>query len=341
MRQLKNVLYITTPETYLSCEGESIVVQAPNKNHVHIPSHNLESVVQFGYPGMSPATMALCAQQGICVSFLYPSGRFLARVEGPQKGSILLRRKQYEIYRNDEICSRLASRFVTAKILNCRTVLMRGIRDCACDIESMHDTCVHLKSLASKAFSQTSLSVLRGIEGEAAQLYFNQINNLLTDGVEQLRMHGRSRRPPMDRFNCLLSFCYTLLTHECRSACETVGLDPQAGYLHTDRPGRPGLALDLMEELRPIFSDRMCISLVNRRQVKVDDFDVKPNGAVLLKEETRSILIDNWQKRKQEQIAHPFLEEKIPFGLLPYAQAMLLARFIRGDIDDYPGFIWR
>lgn len=342
MRKLRNTLYITTPEAYLAREGECVLVQIPEKSSVRIPAHNLEGIVHFGYPGTSPSALDLCAKSGVCVTFLTPQGRFLARVEGPQSGNVLLRRKQYRISDSPPEAANIASRFVTAKILNSRSILMRGMRDHqeACN-DMMAWTCARMKSLAIKLSGVNDLDTIRGIEGEAAKHYFSCINNLLLENKEDFFMTSRNRRPPLDRINCLLSFFYTLLVHECRSACETVGLDPAVGFLHRDRPGRPSLALDLMEELRPIFADRLSLTLVNRRQVNPDDFEFLPNGAVFLKPETKKKLIDAWQKRKSEIIMHPYLQEKIEFGLVPYAQALLLSRYIRGDIDDYPAFIWK
>ncbi len=342
MRKLKNTLYITTPGAYLAREGDSLLVQIPEKPPVRFPAHNLEGVVYFGYPGASPSALELCAKMGICVTFLTPQGRFLVRVEGEQTGNVLLRRQQYRISDDSHDAARISSRFVAAKIINSRMLLMRGMRDHQeCCTESMTVASKRLKVLAVKSSEAKNLDSIRGIEGEAARHYFGCISNLLLENKEEFFMAVRSRRPPLDRINCLLSFFYTLLVHECRSACETVGLDPAVGFLHRDRPGRPSLALDLMEELRPVFAERLSITLVNRRQVGPEDFELLPNGAVFIKTDIKKKLIDAWQKRKTEIINHPFLQEKIEFGLIPYTQALLLSRYIRGDLDDYPAFIWK
>ncbi len=342
MKKLKNILYITSKDAYITKEGECLVISKEGSKPVRFPAHNLEGVVYFGYPGASPQALSFCSEMGITISFLKPNGKFLARVEGPQTGNILLRRCQYRICDNLKASARLASRFVTSKILNGRVVLRRGIRDHGDNIgDFIEKSAIHLKRLANDAYNCENLDLLRGIEGEAAKYYFRGLNDLILEDKASFYITKRSRRPPLDRFNCLLSFIYTLLTHECRSACETVGLDPAAGFLHRDRPGRPSFALDLMEELRPVFGDRLALTLINRRQVTDKDFIIRPNGAVDLKENSIKIIIDAWQRRKQETITHPFLKEKVSFGLIPYIQAMLISRHIRGELDDYPAFIWR
>ena len=267
---------------------------------------------------------------------------FRSRMEGPQTGNVLLRRKQYKLSDNHSDAATISAWFVAAKILNGRSLLQRGMRDHReCSNDSMTWACKRLKSLAINVNVARNVDTIRGIEGEGAKHYFGCISNLLLENRESFAMTIRSRRPPLDRINCLLSFFYTLLAHECRSACETVGLDPAVGFLHRDRPGRPSLALDLMEELRPLFADRLTITLINRRQISPDDFEFLPNGAVMLTPDAKKKLIDAWQKRKAEIITHPFLQEKIEFGLVPYAQALLLSRYIRGDLDGYPAFIWK
>lgn len=343
MRKLKNVLYITTPEAYLAREDEDLLVCLPEDRKVRIPIINLASVVQMGYPGASSAALALCMEHGVCVSFLQPSGRFLARVEGAQSGSVLLRKCQYRLSEDRIASAKMASQFVSAKVLNCRTVLRRGVRDHAEKLEkdTVTDAGQTLLRLAKTAALQVDGGQLRGVEGEAARHYFGVFDELILENKQEFSMNGRNRRPPLDRINCLLSFCYMLLEHDCRGALESVGLDPQVGFLHRDRPGRASLALDLMEELRPVMADRNALTLINRKQITPKDFVIQADGAVLLTSDGKKTVIDNWQKRKQEELMHPYLEEKIQFGLLPFAQAQLLAGAIRTQSSDYPAFVWR
>lgn len=340
MRRLLNTLYVTTPESYLAREGENILIRLKEETIFRVPAHNLEAIVYFGYPGASPSVLGLCAEKGITVSFFTPHGKFLARVEGPQSGNVLLRRRQYRMADEENQRPILAKYFITAKILNCRAVLQRGKRDHPDKVgEGIERNIALLGSLAKSVFKSNSLDDIRGIEGEAAQRYFSEVDNLILEQKQDFFMKNRSRRPPLDKMNALLSFFYTLLVHECRSALESVGLDPAVGFLHRDRPGRPSLALDLMEELRPYLSDRMALSLINRKQICKDDFITLENGAVYLTPESRKTILAAWQKRKQEEIMHPYLEEKIPIGLLPYTQSLLLARYLRGDLDAYPAFV--
>ena len=342
MRRLLNTLYVTTPDSYLAREGENILIRLEEETLFRVPSHNIEAIVYFGYPGASPSVLGLCAEKGITVSFLTPNGRFLARVEGPQTGNVLLRRKQYRMADEENNVPILAKYFIAAKIMNSRAVLQRGRRDHPDKVgDNIERSIALLAGSVKKVFDSKSLDDIRGLEGDAAQRYFAEINDLILEQKQDFFMNTRSRRPPLDNVNALLSFFYTLLVHECRSALESVGLDPAVGFLHRDRPGRPSLALDLMEELRPYLGDRMVLSLINRKQISKDDFITKENGAVYVLPETRKMLLTAWQKRKQEEIIHPYLGEKIPIGLLPYTQALLLARFLRGDLDAYPAFIWK
>ena len=320
MRRLLNTLYVTTPNSYLAREGENILIRLEDEILFRVPAHNIEAIVYFGYPGASPSVLGLCAEKGITVSFFTPNGRFLARVEGPQTGNVLLRRKQYRMADEENSIPILAKYIIAAKIERSIALLAGSVK---------------------KVFDSKSLDDIRGLEGDAAQRYFAEIDNLILEQKQDFFMNTRSRRPPLDNVNALLSFFYTLLVHECRSALESVGLDPAVGFLHRDRPGRPSLALDLMEELRPYLGDRMVLSLINRKQISKDDFTTKENGAVYVLPDTRKMLLTAWQKRKQEEIIHPYLGEKIPIGLLPYTQALLLARFLRGDLDAYPAFIWK
>ncbi len=340
MRRLLNTLYVTTPDSYLAREGENIIIRLEEETIFRVPSHNIEAIVYFGYPGASPSVLGLCAEKGITVSFLTPNGKFLARVEGPQSGNVLLRRRQYRMADEENKKPVLAKYFIAAKILNSRAVLQRGRRDHPEKVGTGIEYNIALMGNSAKnVFESKSLDDIRGIEGESAQRYFSELDNLILEQKEDFFMTSRSRRPPLDNLNVLLSFFYTLLVHECRAALESVGLDPAVGFLHRDRPGRPSLALDLMEELRPYLGDRMALSLINRKQICKNDFITMENGAVYLKTDSRKEILAAWQKRKQEEIVHPYLDEKIPVGLLPYTQALLLARYLRGDLDAYPAFV--
>lgn len=343
MRRLLNTLYITIPEAYLACEGENVLVKVNNEVKFRIPVHNLEGIVCFGFAGASPGLMYLCCERGVALSFLTEYGRFMGRVTGSVTGNILLRRGQYRWTENQNISSRLAKRFILAKINNSRSVLHRLLRDHAdvIDFELVKSTIDKMTELVNVLETTDDLDSVRGIEGIAANFYFGCFNELILSNKYQFLMLNRNRRPPLDRINALLSFLYTLLTHEMVAALESVGLDPQAGFLHRDRPGRQSLALDLIEELRPYYADRLAITLINRKQISPDGFNIKENGAVLMDDETRKEVLTAWQKRKQDIIVHPYLGEKVALGLIPYIQAMLLARHIRGDIEDYPPFLWK
>ncbi len=343
MRKLLNVLYVTNPEAYLSRDGENVVVRVTEEEVARIPIHLLESIVAFNYIGMSPALMGLCAERKVTVSFLTEHGKFLATVHGPTSGNVLLRRQQYRLTEDEETSGMVASWLVAAKIANCRAVLQRAIRDhgSSIDVEKLRRASQRLRDSLERVAACTDLSVVRGIEGEAASVYFACFNDLIVAQKEDFAMDGRSRRPPLDNMNAMLSFLYTLLTNDMKSALETVGLDPAVGFLHRDRPGRPSLALDLIEELRPYLVDRLALSLVNRRQVSGKGFERRENRAIHMTADTRHTVISAWQRRKQDVITHPFLKEKIQIGLLPYVQALLMARYIRGDLDGYPPFFWQ
>lgn len=343
MRRLLNTLYVTIPEAYLSCEGENVLVKVNGEIKFRIPIHNLEGIICFGFTGASPGLMHLCCERGVALSFLTEYGKFMGRVSGRVSGNILLRRAQYKWTEDLVISTRLARRFVTAKIANCRSVLHRLLRDHGenINIDLIKDTINRMSDLLKNLISVNDLDSVRGVEGIAANMYFRSFNELILLQKEEFSIKNRNRRPPLDRMNSLLSFLYTLLTHEMTAALESVGLDPQAGFLHRDRPGRQSLALDLIEELRPYLADRLAITLVNRNQIASDGFIIKENGVVLMNDITRKEVLTAWQKRKQDKIIHPYLGEKVAVGLIPYIQAMLLARHIRGDIEDYPPFIWK
>lgn len=343
MRKLLNTLYVTSPDSYLSRDGENVVILTGDSEKFRIPIHNIEGIVTFGYCGASPALLGLCAERNVSVSFLTEHGKFWGRLSGPVKGNVLLRRKQFRMADNEIIALEISRILIAGKISNCRNILQRAIRDhgSEIDINDLTQASELLASRQKQALKAGNAMLLRGIEGEAANIYFGVFNNLIINQKEDFSINGRTRRPPKDNVNALLSFAYALLANEIQSAIESVGLDPYVGFLHTDRPGRPSLALDLMEEFRPYLADRLVLSLINRRQVSGKGFLNRDESGVIMDEETRKEVITAWQKRKQEEIQHPFLNEKMQIGLLPYAQALLFSRFIRGDLDNYPVFLMK
>ena len=342
MKRLGNTLYITSADAYLALDGENIVIKRDEKTSMRLPLHNLENIVCFNYMGVSPALMGACSERHIGLVFLRPNGRFLARVSGRQQGNVLLRKKQYRISEDDPARVPIARSFLLGKIANARQVINRALRDHALlvDQEALQDASASLKRILQTLQDCDDLETLRGLEGSAAKRYFAVFGQLILHQQEDFYFRERNRRPPRDNMNAILSFLYTLLTYEVASALETVGLDPYVGFLHADRPGRPSLALDLMEELRPVFADRLALSLVNRRQISGKGFKHKESGGVIMDDATRKIVLNAWQKRKQDEIRHPYLKERMPFGLIPYVQALLLARHLRGDLDAYPPFFW-
>ena len=342
MKHLANILYITSADAYLSLEGETIVVKKEDQPAMRLPLHNLENIVCFNYQGVSPGLMGACAERNIGLCFLTPHGRFLARVSGKVRGNVLLRKKQYEVSGDEASSVPIAASFLLGKVYNARKVVERALRDHAMlvDVQALEKASEFLKQILGVIPTCSKNSELMAFEGSAAKIYFGVFNQLILQQKEEFSFIERTRRPPLDRMNSLLSFFYSLLTNEVVSALETVGLDPYVGFLHADRPGRPSLALDVMEELRPIFADRLALSLVNRKQVTGKGFVQKESGGILMDDETRKSVLTAWQARKQEEIIHPYLKERIPFGLIPYVQAMLLARYLRGDLDAYPPFFW-
>jgi len=339
MRRLLNVLYVTLPQAYLSKEGETILVRQEQETRLRVPILALEGIVCFGQVTMSPALMSFCAERNVGVSFLSDHGKFLARIQGPIHGNVLLRREQYRRADTEIGSAAVARSVLLAKVANARTSLLRAARE---HPSEMVDRASDQLGDSLRALESTStLDGLRGVEGDAAHSYFSVFDELILQQKETFFFHERSRRPPLDNVNALLSFLYVLLAHDVSSALETVGLDPAVGFLHRDRPGRAGLALDLMEELRPVLADRVALTLINRRQIAPSGFARSDSGAVTMNDATRKEVLVAWQSRKQEEILHPFLDERIPFGLVPYAQALLLARFLRGDLDAYPSFFWR
>lgn len=341
MRKLLNTLYVTSPDSYLSRDGENIVVREDDKEKLRIPAHNLEGIICFNHSGASPSLMGLCAEKGISLSFLSPNGYFYAKVMGKINGNVLLRRKQYRIADDIKESANFARNFIIGKVNNSRAVLQRAIRDHKNDVNSQEIQIIsdYLNLQLVRLNMEQNLDTIRGIEGESARMYFSCFNHLIISQKEAFSFSERNRRPPLDRVNALMSFLYTLLMHDVQAALETVGLDPYVGFLHRDRPGRASLALDLMEELRPYLADRMTLSLINRHQVGPKGFVKKESGAIIMDDDTRKAVITAWQKRKQEEVMHPYIEEKIPAGLIPYVQAMLLARTLHGDIDEYPPFL--
>jgi CRISPR-associated protein Cas1 len=340
MKKLLNTLYVTTPESYLHRDGENVLVKIGSDEKFRIPIHNLEGIVCFGYMGASPRLMQLCSENNVGLSFLSPHGKFLGRVNGKVRGNVLLRRTQYRVADKSEAALDIAKGFIAAKIVNCRTVLGRSLRDhgevIKCDRIRNADKLL-IENLG-KILTCPDADVLRGIEGNCAKFYFDVLDELILKQKTDFFIHNRNRRPPLDNMNALLSFLYTLLAHDMESALETVGLDPYVGFFHTDRPGRVGLALDMMEELRPFMADRLALNMVNLQQICANDFLKKEGGGVILTDKGRKAVLGVWQKRKQDAITHPFLNENISVGLLPYVQALLMARFLRGDIDGYPPF---
>ena len=344
MRRHLNTLFVTTEGAWLHKDGANIVVEVERREVGRVPAHMMGGVVCFGRVGVSPPLMGFCAEQGIALSFLTEHGRFVARVEGAQSGNVLLRRRQYRATDETAACAAIAGSMVAGKAANQRTVLRRALRDHGDRLDDaardrLDDAQRRLADVARRAAACGDTDAARGLEGDGARTYFGVFGLLLRN--PGFGFAGRSRRPPLDAVNALLSFLYAVLGHDCRAALETVGLDPQVGFLHRDRPGRAGLALDLMEELRPILADRVALSLVNRQQVGPDDFMVRNGGAVEMGEAARKTVLTAYQERKRDEIQHPFLEERVTLGLVAHLQARLLARHLRGDLDGYPPFLWK
>ena len=343
MKKLLNTLFVTTEDAYLSLDGENIVVSRDRHELGRFPLHTLSAVISFSYAGASPALMGGCTKRGVGLTFCTPNGRFLARAVGEQNGNVLLRRMQYRVADDPTQGCRIARNMIFGKLHNARWSIERTKRDHALrvDTQKLQASIDRLKGLYPLVAAETSLDALRGEEGSGAQAYFDVLDDMILQNKSDFFFHARSRRPPLDAFNALLSFAYSLLAHDCASALESVGLDAYVGFLHRDRPGRESLALDLMEELRACMADRFVLTIVNNRVLKASDFVFRESGAVLLTDEGRRTFLRRWQERKYETITHPFLEEKLPWGLVPYVQSLLLARYLRGDLDDYPPFLWK
>ena len=343
MKQLLNTLFVTSEDVYLSLEGENVLANRDREVIARYPLHTLQTIVSFSYSGASPALMGACAEKEIGLAFCTPRGRFLARVCGESSGNVLLRREQYRIADDSQRSCAIARTMIFGKLSNCAASVQRTLRDHALRVtdNGLEEAVRQIKELLPQALSVSELDTLRGLEGVGAAAYFGVFDHLLLNRKEDFFFHGRNRRPPLDRVNAMLSFAYSLLAHDCASALESVGLDAYVGFLHRDRPGRESLALDLMEELRPCMADRFVLTLVNNRMIRPEDFQVQDSGAVLLTDDGRKKFLKAWQERKRDTLTHPYLNEKMSWGLIPYVQALLLARYLRGDLDAYPPFLWK
>ena len=343
MKQLLNTLFVTSEDVYLSLDGENVVANRDKQAVARYPLHTLQSIVSFSYSGASPALMGACAEKGIGLAFCTPRGRFLARVCGENSGNVLLRRKQYRVADDPEGSCRIARNMIFGKLHNARWSIERTRRDhgMRVDGEALSRASQELQRLLPQVAEVTNADTLRGLEGVGAAAYFGVFDEMILNRKEAFFFHGRNRRPALDRVNAMLSFAYSLLAHDCASALEAVGLDAYVGFLHTDRPGRDSLALDLMEGLRPCMADRFVLTTINNRMLRPEDFQTQSSGAVLLTDDGRRSFLKAWQEKKRETLTHPYLGEKLAWGMIPYVQALLLARHLRGDLDAYPPFLWK
>ena len=343
MRHFLNTLFITSEDIFLTLEGENVVAKRDKTVVQRYPLHTLSSIVTFSYPGASPSLMGACAERNIGLSFFTPNGRFLARSSGESNGNVLLRRTQYRIADDPVKSCEIARTMIFGKLYNSRWSIERTCRDHSLRVDSarLKDCTEQIKKLLNPVIEETSMETLRGLEGVGASAYYGVFDDMILNQKEAFFFHGRNRRPPLDAVNAMLSFAYSLLSNDCASALESVGLDSYVGFLHRDRPGRSSLALDLMEELRPIMADRFVLTLINNRMVSPGDFEFRESGAVLLRDDARKTFIKAWHERKRETITHPYLKEKLQWGLVPYVQALLLARYLREDLDAYPPFLWK
>ncbi|MFI2859126.1 type I-C CRISPR-associated endonuclease Cas1c [Paenibacillus sp. JSM ZJ436] len=343
MKKLLNTVFVTQPDVYLSLDGDNIVLTRKEDQLGRLPLHNLESIIAFGYTGASPALMAYCADRHISLVFMSMNGRFLARVIGASKGNVILRKKQYLLSHDVTQSALIARNFIVGKLYNNKWILERMTRDypLRVDIERFKHISNHLSSLIKEIRQCSDLDRLRGLEGQAALSYNQVFDEMILQQKEDFYFRSRSRRPPLDKVNAMLSLAYTLLSQDMTSAIEGVGLDAYVGFLHRDRPGRASLALDMMEELRGVYADKFVLSLINKKVIQPDDFYVKENGAVLMTDAGRKKFFTAWQTKKQEKMTHPYLGEKISWGLVPHVQALLLARHLRNDLDEYPPFLWK
>lgn len=343
MRKLLNTLYVTTPQSYLSLDGENLVVLLEDNEKFRMPFVNIEGIVCFGYMGASPALMGKCADKNISLSFLKPNGEYMGRIVGKTKGNVFLRKRQYELSDNEEFCLNLSQDIIAAKLLNSRLTLERTIRDHSekINVERLRTTSKYIVGNINRVYELNNFDQLRGFEGIIARNYFSVFDDMILAQKKDFNMIERTKRPPLDNLNCMLSYLYTILSLEMRSALETVGLDPYVGFMHALRAGRPALALDLMEELRAYMVDRVVLTLINRKQMTKKDFFQKEGGGVLMKDEGRKKLLNAWQERKKEIITHPVLKEKVEIGLIPYVQAQLLSKHLRNELPEYIPFLMR
>lgn len=343
MKKLLNTLFITQPDVYLSLDGDNVVLIKEQKKIGRLPLHNLESIITFGYAGASPALMGYCAERNISIAFLTMNGRFRARVIGKSRGNVILRKKQYRVSDNEDMSTVVARNFIVGKIYNNKWILERMTRDypLRINVDQFKEISKHLSNIIAEVRKCGNLETLRGLEGQAAISYNKVFDQMILQQKEDFYFTMRSRRPPLDNINAMLSFGYTLLANDTASALESVGLDAYVGFLHRERPGRVSLALDVMEELRVVYVDRFVLSLINKKVMKKEDFLKKENGTVIMTDDARKNFLAAWQNKKQEKITHPYLKEKISWGLAPYAQALLLARYLRSDLDEYPPFLWK
>ncbi|MFA6662570.1 MAG: type I-C CRISPR-associated endonuclease Cas1c [Bacilli bacterium] len=340
MKQLLNTLYVTHSDSYISKDGNNLLISIDGKEVGRVPVHNIQQIVCFGYSGVSPYAMRLCIENNVTISFMTSNGKFLASVYGETKGNVLLRREQYRIADDLDSSLRISRHMITGKILNSLGLLKKGKNNHKdkIDVNVVNRTITKLNELITEIDSVSDMDALRGLEGEAAKAYFNAFDSMILQNKTDFFFRCRNRRPPRDRTNAILSFLYSMLANDVKSALESIGLDSYVGFLHTDRPGRPSLALDVMEEMRPL-ADRLTLNLINLRIVQPEGFIEKENGAIIMNDDTRKIVIDAWQSRKTEIVYHPYLKEKLSVGLIPFVQAMLLSRHIRGEINGYPPFI--
>lgn len=344
MKQLLNTLFVVSEDTWLSLEDNNIVVHREDGSKSRCPLLNIENILYFGWKGASPALLGYCAERDIGFCFLNPLGKFLARVCGESRGNVLLRKEQYRLSDDEDASCRISQCMIIGKICNARLTLMRAQREHPHSIQrekKFAEAVATLKASIGDAQHAATMDELRGVEGNAARAYFSVFEDMILANKISFQMIGRTKRPPRDPMNALLSFLYTLLAHDCASALESVGLDSYVGFLHRDRPGRNSLALDLMEELRSPFADRLALAIVNNRSITAKHFRTLENGAVLLNNDGKKILLTQWQEKKRDKITHPFLKEKIVWGIVPYIQALLLAKYVRKDLDGYPAFIWK
>lgn len=339
MKRHLNTLYITSDNAFVRKERNTFVVEVQNRKVFQAPIHSIENIVCFGFKPLTPAVMAFCAENHVGISYLSQTGRFLARVYGAQQGNVLLRKSQYHLADDSQETLAVARNIIAAKVANYRSLLLRHRRNHPHKCSETLLTAINTLGSRLRAIGKVpDLEELRGYEGECATIYFGVLSELIIAQREHFKFNGRSRRPPLDPVNAVLSFLYALLVNDVRSALDAVGLDPQVGFLHRVRPGRPSLALDIMEEFRAFLGDRVMLNLFNLNQLRPGDFDIRESGEVRLSDSARKTVIAAYQNRKQEQITHPFLKEKMTVGLLPHVQAQVMARYIRGDLPEYPPF---